>query len=266
MHFIGVDLAWAEKAKPNESGIVMLDQAGTVVSAGWRVGVDEVLDWLDRHAPPDALLFVDAPLVVNNCKGQRLCEKEVGRSYWSSRVAANSTNLGSRNLAGVTLREALTDRGWRYDDGAAGPPRVPGRVLSECYPYTTIVGADELGYDERPRYKRKPKGMPKPEFRPLRAGECDELIRRVASLKGAEPPMRLDTHSETRRLVTEPSPLKDADYKHREDLLDAAICAWTAALWVRWGKARCQVLGLAEAPRDGMQATIIAPFRPLTKA
>ena len=93
-------------------------------------------------------------------RGQRPCEKEVSQRYWRWRVAANSTNLGSRNLAGVTLREALADRGWRYDDGRAGPPQSPGRVFSECYPYTTIVGANELGYvDERPRYKRKPRRM-----------------------------------------------------------------------------------------------------------
>ena len=79
LHFIGIDLAWAEKAKPNESGIVMLDQAGTIVSAGWAVGIHEVVAWLDRpRHPSDALLFVDAPLVVNNAKGQRLGEKEVG--------------------------------------------------------------------------------------------------------------------------------------------------------------------------------------------
>ena len=41
LHFIGIDLAWAGKAKPNESGIVMLDQAGTIVSADWAVGIDE---------------------------------------------------------------------------------------------------------------------------------------------------------------------------------------------------------------------------------
>ena len=182
--------------------------------------------------------------------------------YWRWGVAANSTNLGSRNLAGVTLRAALADRGWRYDDGSAGPPLSLGHVFSECYPYTTIVGAHELGYvDERPRYKRKPRRMRVGDFRPLRARECDALIRRVASLKRTDPPMSLDTHSETRRLVTEQSPLNDADYKHREDLLDATVCAWTAALWARWGEARCQVLGLDKPPRDGMRAAIIAPFR-----
>ncbi len=45
---------------------------------------------------------------------------------------------------------------------SAGPPSG-GRVLSETYPYATLVGTPELGYDtERPRYKRKPTGLPAP--------------------------------------------------------------------------------------------------------
>ena len=39
------------------------------------------------------------------------------------------------------------------------------------------------------------------------------------------------------------SPLDDQAYKHRDDLLDAALCAWTAALWHRQGVKHCQVLG-----------------------
>ncbi len=78
---IGIDLAWAEKArkKTNESDIVMLDSAGNVAVADWTVGVDETVGWLDRHAPPEILFFVDAPLVVNNETGQRRCETQVGR-------------------------------------------------------------------------------------------------------------------------------------------------------------------------------------------
>jgi predicted RNase H-like nuclease len=53
-----------------------------------------------------------------------------------------------------------------------------------------------------------------------------------------------------------------SQYKQREDLLDAALCAWTAALWYRHGPARCQVLGSASKPdREGRRATIIAPAR-----
>jgi hypothetical protein len=55
-------------------------------------------------------------------------------------------------------------------------------------------------------------------------------------------------------------PLDDQAYKHRDDLLDAALCAWTAALWHRQGVKHCQVLG--DAPGLARPAaTIIAPAR-----
>ena len=266
MNCIGIDLAWADDGnrKPNESGVVMLDPKGTVVRAGWTVGVTDTVAWLGENAPAEALLFVDAPLVVNNETGQRLCEKQVGQRYGRWRVSANSTNRQSPRLAGIELMERLSAHGWTYADGSQGPPTRPGRFVSECYPYTTTGGAAELGYDtERPRYKRKPRRMRVAEFRPLQGAACDELIRRVAALKRADPPMDLESHPETRRLVTENSPLADNAYKHREDLLDAAICAWTAAFWLRWGTTRCQVLGVGDGCPGDRLATIIAPMRPL---
>ena len=257
---VGIDLAWKET---NESGVVMLDPAGNVTCAGWTRGVDCTVAWLDKHAPVNALLFVDAPLVVNNPTGQRLCEKQVGQRYGRWKVSANSTNCRSLPLAGVQLLRCLETRGWTYHEGLGGPPAGLGRFVSECYPYTTIVGACELGYaGERPPYKRKPRDMPTAKFRPKRNAACDELIRRMDSLKDTDPPMDLSTHPETRRLVAEPSPDKSKDYKHREDLLDAALCAWTASLWSRWGETRCQVLGLDEEPSHPRRATIVAPARP----
>ena len=98
-------------------------------------------------------------LVVLNPAGQRLCEKHVGQRYGRWKVSANSTNLGSKSLAGVRLREAAESACWRYSSGAAGP-LYSGRVVSECYPYTTIVGAPALGYvSERPTYKRRPRSV-----------------------------------------------------------------------------------------------------------
>ena len=49
-------------------------------------------------------------------------------------------------------------------------------------------------------------------------------------------------------------------------LLDAALCAWTASLWSRWGKERCQVLGCDDSLRDGLRATIVAPAKEEQKA
>jgi predicted RNase H-like nuclease len=73
--------------------------------------------------------------------------------------------------------------------------------------------------------------------------------------------MDIRSHVETRRLLEKPSPIDDQAYKHREDLIDAALCAWTAALWWRQGLSACQVLGLTH-DLERPAATIIAPALP----
>lgn len=264
--FIGIDLAWAHsgtRAKPNETGVAAIDRRGVVIECGWTRGLEETMAWLAKTAVDGATLaFVDAPLVVDNPAGQRPCEREVGQRYGRWKVSANSTNQNSPRLAGVLLREGLQESGWVYDDGRDGPP-TGGMVMSECYPYTTLVGASEFGYDqERPTYKRRPARVPTAQWRAVRAAECDKLIGRMAGLATADPPLLLASHPVSRRLLDEPSPQRAADYKHREDLIDALLCAWTAALWSRHGPARCQVLGADSAVPLGRAATIIAPARP----
>jgi predicted RNase H-like nuclease len=254
---IGVDAAWGNV---NETGVVALEPSGNVRDAGWAIGVGAAVAWICDHAETDTLVFIDAPLLVANPTGQRLCEAHVGQRYWRWSVSANSTNTGSPRLGGVALLRALEHNGFSYDDGIDGPPSS-GRVVSECYPYTTIVGYEPFGYDVRPLYKRKPKAMLTAEFRAVRAASCDELIERVAELTHADPPLDLRSHEVTRKLLEEPSPLDDRAYKHREDLLDAALCAWTSSLWHRRGLKRCQVLGAVPGVKRPA-ATIIAPARP----
>ncbi|MFJ7494129.1 DUF429 domain-containing protein [Streptomyces sp. NPDC097727] len=264
--FIGIDLAWAQggaRTKPNETGVAAIDDRGVVIECGWTLGLEETMAWLARTAVGgSALAFVDAPLVVDNPSGQRPCEREVGQRYGRWKVSANSTNQSSPRRAGVLLRALLQESGWAYDDGRGGPP-TGGLVVSECYPYTTLVGASELGYDqERPTYKRRPARVPTAQWRAVRAQECDKLIARMAGLATADPPLLLSSHVVSRRLLDEPSPQLAADYKHREDLIDALLCAWTAALWSRHGLVRCQVLGADSLVPRGSAPTIIAPARP----
>lgn len=265
--FVGVDLAWRDAARrggANETGVVLLDGTGRVLEAGWTVGVAATSAWIQAHSGDcPCVVMVDAPLVVSNPTGQRRCEQEVGQRYGRWKVSANSTNTRSAGRAGIELLACLEQAGWAYDSGVDGPA-TRGRTVSECYPYTALVGAQELGYDtERPRYKRKPRASSAREWRRERAKNCDELVQRLARLRTVEPPMDLRSHWRTRDLVDTPSPLDDGEYKHREDLLDAAIAAWTALLWVRSGFDRCQVLGADQSLRDGrLVPTIIAPARP----
>lgn len=261
MRVLGIDLAWATNKKSgvsNETGVVAVEHDGTVVDAGWTRGLDETLDWIAANAGADTFAMIDAPLVVTNASGQRACEQQTGQRYGRWKVSANSTNLTSRSLGGQELRILLEAGGWIYNDGWSGPPAA-GRHFSECYPYTTLVGAAELGYDdERPVYKRKPKAMATSAFRPHRAAVCDDLLARLDRLASADPSLRLRSHPVTAALIDEGSPIVDVAYKHREDLVDAAICAWTGLLWLRHGLERCQVLGDVENAPD---ATIIAPAR-----
>lgn len=96
----------------------------------------------------------------------------------------------------------------------------------------------------------------------MRAAACDELIRRINALSSARPALDLRSNPVTRNLL-EPSPLENVAYKHREDLIDALLAAWTAVLWHDHGLARCQVLGAGDPLVDerGAHATIIAPAR-----
>jgi len=263
--FIGVDLAWAEGSGTrlaNETGLAAIAEAGQVIEAGWTRGLDRTLEWITSTAgsAEDVLVAVDAPLVVTNREKQRACEKQVGQRYGAWKVSANSTNLSSPRLAGVELLAQLEWAGFTYANGWAGSP-AGGRHVFECYPYTTLVGVAELGYDdERPRYKRKPAAVAAAEWRPLRARECDKLLRHLSRLAMADPPLDLRSHPASAELLEQLSPSADAAYKHREDLIDALISAWTASFWHRHGLDRCQVLG--ERTGNGPAATIIAPARP----
>jgi predicted RNase H-like nuclease len=99
---LGVDLAWRESRgglPANETGVAVIDSGGQVLDAGWVRGVDEAIAWAHQAAGEgDALMFVDAPLVVGNQAGQRLCETQVGQRYGKWKVSANSTSLQSPRL------------------------------------------------------------------------------------------------------------------------------------------------------------------------
>jgi predicted RNase H-like nuclease len=260
VRILGLDLAWGQGrpgVAPNETGVVAAEPDGRIVAAGWTRGVEETAAWVERWAPRDAMALVDAPLVVTNPTGMRECEKEIGRRYGRWKVSANASNLGLPGvLAGVVLAARLAAGGWRIADGHGGPP-AGGRSLYECFPYLALVGAPAFGYDvQRPIYKRRPRGLAPAEFRQLRARNADEIVRRAAALR--DPPIDLRSHEATAALLDEPTPLADRPAKHREDLLDAVLCAWTGLLWWHHGLARCQVLGGDEVP----PATVIAPCRP----
>jgi predicted RNase H-like nuclease len=123
--------------------------------------------------------------------------------------------------------------------------------------------APEFGCGTEPLlYKRKPAQRPVAEWRRERAVNCDTLISRLGQPGAAGLPLLLHSHPVTRQLTGQPSPVSDAGYKHREGLIDALLCAWTAALRAHHGLGRCQVLGLEAESSGTLAVTIIVPARP----
>ena len=123
---VGVDLAWREgnaDLVATETGMAIIDGDGQILDAGWTRGVEQTIRWADGAAGDgDAVLFVDAPLVIANETGQRLCETQVGQRYGRWKVSANITNLHSPRLAGEQFLRLAELSAWRYSDGSGGPP------------------------------------------------------------------------------------------------------------------------------------------------
>jgi predicted RNase H-like nuclease len=124
--FLGLDLAWGEgttRKAAAETGTVALDVTGRIVAAGWTIGIAETVEWVEREAGLDSILFVDAPLIVENETGQRLCEKQVGQRYGRWRVSANSVLAGARTVT-VLMRRRWS--GLSRVTSPARSPRSPG--------------------------------------------------------------------------------------------------------------------------------------------
>ncbi len=270
--FLGIDLAWAEgtATRPaRETGLACIDAAGRVLDLATGRGIDEVVDWIARWDGPGAVAAVDGPLVVANATGSRLAEKEVASRYGRLGGSAYPSNTGRPAQGAVALRRRLEDAGWEYDDGSASARDADARTMIECYPYTTLVGAPELGFDAmKPRYKRLAPLLATADRRPHRAAEFRLVLDAVAGLADADPPLDVSTHPRAAALVAAGPAIVERQHKHLEDLLAGLICAWTAAYWARHGLARSQVLGATDPVVDerGRRGTIVAPARPHQRA
>jgi len=270
--FLGIDLAWAEgtAGRPaRETGLACIDASGRVLDLQAARGIDEVVAWVARWEGPGAVAAVDGPLVVANATGSRLAEKEVASRYGRLGISAYPSNRAMPAQGAVALRRRLEDAGWAYDDGSGADRDDDARTMFECYPYTTLVGAPELGFDgSRPRYKRLAPLLATAERRPHRAAEFRLVLEAVAGLAHADPPLDVMTHPRAAALVADGPAMVEREHKHLEDLLDGLLCAWTAAYWTRHGPARSQVLGATDPVVDelGRRGTIIAPARPHQRA
>lgn len=247
---VGIDLAWmsdrnhsAIAAGTLRSGHLSID----AVSSGLSNLVD-VLRFLDDVVSPDsdAVIAIDAPLIVENEVGMRPCEREVSRRFGRFHAGAHASNLTLYPDAGsVRLTRELKRRGFTMNVETAEAKRRPGRWFFEVYPHpahVVLFDRERIIKYKKGRVPRRQAGLK--EF----AHEIREKLRAAAPT--------LDSTPEASNLLdADTMAMRGRTLKAHEDRIDALFCAYLAAHYWYWGDERNEMIG------DITDGNIVVPTR-----
>lgn len=217
--YVGVDLAWGERAR---TGLAVLDAAGVLRGSCSVRSDDEIAAFVAEHCSAGVVAGVDAPLVVPNDTGRRGCEALVGAVFGRYGAGAYPANRGMPAFFPQPRAARLAARfGWDMDPTVT--PSGARGVCIEVYPHPAMVSLFDLDYVIP--YKAK-KGR-------------DVAFRRVAFERLLDHVERC--WGEGLGLATSPrwshlrSVVRDAarpvELDVVEDELDAVVCAQIAWLW-----------------------------------
>jgi predicted RNase H-like nuclease len=233
--FIGIDMAW--RIDGNHSGIAVMtgdeQQVRLDAVSADITSMTGVVEYVTSHAGGDAVVSIDASLVVRNETGQRACEAMVAREFGKYHASCHPSNLGRPYArTGMGLVSALEKHGFRHDFAVATAKQRPGRWVLEVYPHPAMVRVFEL--DRIIPYK---KGTPSQK----RAG-LTTLRRHLQAL--ADGSRGLVMSPKLSQLLEEDLlQLRGRSLKRHEDTLDAIFCAYLAWHCWRWGEERNEMFG-----------------------
>ena len=245
--WIGLDLAWSRRNGTGACALAPAARGAVQVAAfGDLRGDDEILGFVARHAARACVVGVDAPLVVPNESGARLCDRLLtsvfGRqgagAYPANRRLLSFDGAGPR---GEALGSALALQGWSW------PPRRAGggaREVHEVYPHAAWLRL--FGLERRLAYKRKGRGDG------LHREAYAQGLELLASLRAP----RIAGFAAVRAQL-DVSGAGPAEWKRREDRLDALLCALVA-----WRHAH----GLCEALGDDAGGFVLVPAAPVKES
>lgn len=228
MRFLGIDLGW----QSGGSGVCCLEMTSTglvLVNLEHHGSREAVLAWVDRMAPAEhpALVAVDAPTLIPNETGMRLCDRLAHRYFGQYDAGCYPANRGrpfATNLIEFGL--ALESRGFRHAADIA--PRTSGRYQIELFPHPATIHLFRL--QKILKYKKG---------RILERRQALQKLRdlQLSLLPSLDPPLRL---RETDMPVV---PVGGKAFKIAEDQLDSLTCGYAGAHWWWWGHQRNWVLG-----------------------
>jgi predicted RNase H-like nuclease len=234
--FIGVDLGWY--GKPSGLASIDVDDRGSLRlrDIARLEGVEEILDWIQAEVGiGQAVVAVDAPLIIRNQTGIRPAERDMNRDFRRFHAGCHAANLGRPFACNVLcFSKRLQTLGFKH--GAVIEPQQDGRFQIEVHPHAASVNL--FGLDRIVKYKRGKRAERARELRRLRT----LMLSRLPEL---DPVLSMQL----------PAVPRTGSIKPAEDRIDAVLCAYIAAHWWLWGAQRNRVYGDAE---DGY---IVVPER-----
>jgi predicted RNase H-like nuclease len=241
--FIGIDIAWSER---NLSGIAVIDASGTAVRASGDIRTNQdICDFAELGDGQDAVIAIDAPLIVKNADKQRPVERgltQIFGLYEAAPYPANLSNPAFHEAGRIQQLARLLER-LGFKQQTVVKKQQAQRVFLEIFPSPAQVilfpwaNHSGHGHCRPPRYKYKPK-------RSWIDTQCEwEIYRaRLLSLRAKEPSLKFSI--EVKNLLNVDSEgLTGVRYKILDDLLDGIFCAYLAYYFWHWGEERRWVVG-----------------------
>lgn len=255
-YLLGIDSAWTTKAN---SGVALIQGYRTpkLVCAGrsyaefiaalnglmpnWSKkpesgsDLESVLESLSERSIKPRVIALDLPLATTPITGRRVSDQKVSRKYGGMGAGTHSPN---RDRPGKISKEIFTlfeREGYHFAHCDIDDPTSP--VFLETYPHPAVIELLKLSYRHPYKVTKTSKywpDLPSPE-RWNRVRHKMQLLWK--KLNGRIPNLRKN--------FPDPAVLADALpkgplYKGYEDALDAVVCAWVGAEFI---KGRCKGYG-----------------------
>jgi predicted RNase H-like nuclease len=214
MRFIGIDLAWTYK---NETGICVIDYDKNIVCCEARnYSNTEIASIVRTHSMSGATVTIDAPLIVHNPTGSRLCEQLL----WKNKIPIFRCSKKyfhdkfGDNIRGIDICSSIMeiDSLFRIDFNRNDkniietfPSGICRRLFPQIFPYKI------KNKDTKLQREKKSKNM-------------KELLFMLEN----EPKI-----SNIRKFFDVPNDVESfskKQLKHMEDKIDAVLCAYCAYL------------------------------------
>lgn len=214
----GIDLAWQSTRNPTAIAFGELDRSALKLTR-IKERIFSPQSVLAELLSVESLqgIAIDGPLIINNETGQRACERSLSREYGSKHASCHASNLTLYpNADGVQISAELEQSGFKH----LGPQEEKWQL--ECYPHPAIIEIFQL--PERLKYK-------KGSVEAKREGQ-QRLAELLLGLRNTGP-IGLNIPDDIRHFFDPKhiASLRGRTLKHNEDVLDAAVCLYVAALY-----------------------------------